>query len=104
MGETEDAFMDLISWKQQELRRLADPRLSPVETVDGYFGLWELYRELSVMLKQTHDPAERVDLQQARDAVERDIEAAKRDPRLAAQIHAWWVTRYPPPPLKGRNR
>jgi hypothetical protein len=94
-GETAlAALQELIAWKQQEIARLAAPVPSPVSTLEGYLGLWELRAELGRTLAATHDPAARLPL--LADVAELDaaIAAAKADPALAAQIRAWWLARY----------
>ena len=67
---------------------------SPVRTVDEYLELWRLYGELIGMRKASTTPEDRQAVQEAIDAAERDIASAKADPALAAQIRAWWVSRY----------
>ena len=67
---------------------------SPVRTVDEYLELWRLYGELIKMRKTSPTSEDRQAVQEAIDAAERDIAAAKADPALAAQIRAWWLARY----------
>lgn len=96
--------MDLVRWKQQELAQRATRPVASVTTLDGYIGLWRLRRDVATTLHSTTNLTERLELQQMLVTVDQEIDAAKADPALAAQIHAWWAARYPPPPLKGRNR
>src|SRR5689334_7894157 len=88
------ALREMLAWKQQELARQAAPAPSPVSTVEGYLGLWDLRRELSTALAAEHDPAARLPIQAMIAETDSAIAAAKADPALAAQIRAWWLSRY----------
>ena len=94
LAELEAALLELVAWKQQELARLRTPAPSPVSTVAGYLGLWDLRRDLSTTLAATHAPAARLPLQALIAETDAAIAAAKADPALAAQIRAWWLARY----------
>ena len=90
-----EALRDMIAWKQHELaRRAAPPPPPPVSTVEGYLGLWDLRRELTDALAAEHDPAARLPLLADVAEIDQAIAAAKADPALAAQIRAWWLSRY----------
>src|SRR5690349_12345313 len=80
------ALREMLAWKQQELARQATPVPSPVSTVEGYLGLWDLRRELSTTLTAEHDPAARLSLLASVAEIDAAIAAAKADPALAAQI------------------
>ena len=81
--------MELIAWKQQELARRHNPAPSPVSTVDGYLGLWDLRREFTDALAAESDPAARLPILADIAEVDAAIAAAKADPALAAQIRVW---------------
>lgn len=92
--EAREALAEMIAWKQQEWARLATPPPSPVSTVEGYRGLWELRRELGVTLAAEHDPVARLPIQALIAETDQALAAAKADPALAPAIRAWWVSRY----------